>query len=150
VSGAAPAARHVPDHELVASARAARALAYAPYSGYRVGAALLTSNGAVVQAANVENASYGLTLCAERAAVVSAIAAGHRRFEALAVAVDGPAPAAVCGACRQVLREFPRALELRVLCAGESGDRVVVTTLGDLLPASFGPERLPSRGETRP
>ena len=133
---------HVPDHELVAAARAARALAYAPYSGYRVGAALLTSNGAVVQAANVENASYGLTICAERAAVAAAIAAGHRHFEAVAIAADGPGPATPCGACRQVLREFPRALELRVLCAGESGDEVAVTTLGELLPASFGPERL--------
>jgi cytidine deaminase len=149
VSGV-PVASHVPDHELVASARAARALAYAPYSGYRVGAALLTSNGAVVQAANVENVSYGLTLCAERAAVVAAIAAGHRSFEAVAVAANGPEPAAVCGACRQVLREFPRALELRVLCTGESGDRVVSTTLGELLPASFGPERLEPRERARP
>jgi cytidine deaminase len=136
---------HLPDHELIAAARAARALAYAPYSGYRVGAALLTSSGAVVQAANVENASYSLALCAERAVVVAAIAAGHRRFEAIAVAADGPEPATPCGACRQVLREFPRALELRVLCAGESGDQVVVSTLGDLLPASFSAERLPPR-----
>jgi cytidine deaminase len=137
---------HIPDHELIAAARSARALAYAPYSGYRVGAALLTSSGAVVQAANVENASYSLTLCAERSAVVAAIAAGHRRFEAIAVAVDGAEPARLCGACRQVLREFPRALDLRVLCAAESGDQVVVTTLGDLLPTSFGPEMLPPRG----
>jgi cytidine deaminase len=134
---------HFPDHELIAAARSARALAYAPYSGYRVGAALLTSGGAVVQAANVENASYSLTLCAERAAVVAAIAAGHRRFEAIAVAANGPEPATLCGACRQVLREFPRALDLRVLCAAESGERVVVTTLGELLPFSFGPELLP-------
>ncbi len=142
MSGALSTVIHVPDHELIAAARAARALAYAPYSGYRVGAALLTSNGSVVSAANVENASYGLTICAERAVVVAAIAAGHRRFEAVAVAADGPEPASLCGACRQVLREFPRALELRVLCAGESGEQVVVTTLGDLLPDSFGPERL--------
>lgn len=142
MSGAVSTVIHVPDHELIAAARAARTLAYAPYSGYRVGAALLTSNGSVVSAANVENASYGLTICAERAAVVAAIAAGHRRFEAVAVAADGPEPASLCGACRQVLREFPRALDLRVLCAGESGEQVVVTTLGDLLPDSFGPERL--------
>jgi cytidine deaminase len=141
---------HVPDHELIAAARSARALAYAPYSGYRVGAALLTSGGAVVQAANVENASYSLTVCAERAAVVAAIAGGHRRFEAIAVAANGPEPATPCGACRQVLREFPRALELRVLCAGESGDQVVATTLSDLLPNSFGPERLPPREEGGP
>jgi cytidine deaminase len=140
---------NVPDHELIAAARSARALAYAPYSGYRVGAALLTSGGAVVQAANVENASYSLTVCAERAAVVAAIAAGHRRFEAIAVAADGPEPAALCGACRQVLREFPRALDLRVLCAPESGERMVVTTLGELLPFSFGPELLPPHGDRR-
>jgi len=132
----------VPDHELIAAARAARALAYAPYSRYRVGAALLTSAGTVVRAANVENVSYSLTLCAERAAVAAAVAAGHRQFDAVAIAANGPEPASPCGACRQVLREFPRALELRVLCAGESGDRVVATTLGELLPASFGPERL--------
>jgi len=130
------------DRELVAAARAARALAYAPYSGYRVGAALLTAGGEVVRAANVENASYGLTLCAERAAVVAAVAAGHRRFETVAVAARGPGPAAICGACRQVLREFPAGLGLRVLLAGESGDEIVATTLADLLPASFGPERL--------
>jgi cytidine deaminase len=139
----------VPDHELIAAARSARALAYAPYSGYRVGAALLTSGGAVVQAANVENASYSLTLCAERAAVVAAIAAGHRRFEAIAVAANGPEPATVCGACRQVLREFPRALDLRVLCAAESGEQVVATTLGELLPTSFGPELLPPLDQER-
>jgi cytidine deaminase len=145
VSPKASKAIHVPDHELVTAARAARAQAYAPYSGYRVGAALLTSTGAVVQAANVENASYGLTICAERAAVVAAIAAGHRRFEAVAVAADGPEPASLCGACRQVLGEFPHGPELRVLCAGESGEQVVTTTLGDLLPDSFGPERLAGR-----
>ena len=138
----------VPDHELVAAARAARELAYAPYSGYRVGAALLASSGAVIQAANVENSSYGLTICAERAAVVAAVAAGQRQFDAIAIAANGPAPATPCGACRQVLREFPRALELRVLCAGESGDQVVATTLGELFPASFGPDRvLPAQGE---
>ena len=131
--------------ELVAAARAARDRAYAPYSGYRVGAALRTAGGEVVRAANVENASYGLTICAERAAVVAAIAAGQRRFEAIAVAANGHEPASLCGACRQVLREFPRDLELRVLCAGESGDQLVIVTLGELLPASFGPERLPPR-----
>ena len=140
----------VSDQELVASARAARASAYAPYSGYRVGAALLTSSGVVVPAANLENASYSLTICAERAAVAAAVAAGHQRFEAIAVAADGAEPAALCGACRQVLREFPLGPELRVLCAGESGDRVVVRTLGELLPDSFGPERLRRHEETRP
>ena len=130
------------DRRLVAAARTARAMAYAPYSGYRVGAALRVEGGEVVSAANVENASYGLTICAERAAVVAAVAAGHRRFEAVAVAADGPEPASACGACRQVLREFPNGPALRVLLAGESGDALMVTTLEELLPGGFGPERL--------
>jgi cytidine deaminase len=131
-----------PAAELVAQARAARRRAYAPYSGFQVGAALLTETGEVVCAGNVENASYGLAMCAERSAVFAAVAAGHRRFEAIAVAGAGADPVTPCGACRQVLREFPRALGLRVLCAGEAGDRLLDTTLDDLLPASFGPEAL--------
>src|SRR6266536_1578806 len=103
---------------------------------------LRVEGGGVVSAANVENASYGLTICAERAAVVAAVAAGHRSFEAVAVAADGPEPASACGACRQVLREFPPGPALRVLLAGESGDQLVVTTLEELLPGGFGPERL--------
>jgi cytidine deaminase len=132
-----------PASELVAAARAARERAYAPYSGFRVGAALLTDQGDVVTAANVENASYGLGICAERSAVVAAVAAGYRRFEVIAVAGNGPGPVTPCGACRQVLREFPRGVELEVLCAGESGDELLITTIGTLLPESFGPERLP-------
>ena len=116
--------------------------AYAPYSGFRVGAALLTEQGDVVTAANVENASYGLAICAERSAVVAAVAAGSRSFVAVAVAGNGPDPVTPCGACRQVLREFPNGAELEVLCAGESGDALVTTTLGALLPDSFGPENL--------
>ena len=128
--------------ELVAAARAARERAYAPYSGFRVGAALLTSPGDVVTAANVENASYGLSICAERSAVVAAVAAGSRSFLSIAVAGNGPDPVTPCGACRQVLREFPKGAELEVLCVGESGDALVTTTLGSLLPDSFGPENL--------
>ncbi|HZD38210.1 MAG TPA: cytidine deaminase, partial [Actinomycetes bacterium] len=124
------------------AARAARSRAYAPYSGYRVGAALRTGSGEIVTAANVENASYGMTICAERAAVAAAVAAGHRRFEAVAVAADGTEPASACGACRQVLREFPDGPGLRVLLGAESGDALVVTTLEALLPGGFGPERL--------
>ena len=127
---------------LRAAATAAAERAYAPYSGLRVGAAGLAADGQVVTGCNVENASYGLTICAERAAVVAAVAAGHRRFEAVAVAADGPKPASACGACRQVLREFPNGPALRVLLAGESGDALMVTTLEELLPGGFGPERL--------
>jgi cytidine deaminase len=132
--------------ELVAAARAARDRAYAPYSGFRVGAALLTEQGDVVTAANVENASYGLAICAERSAVVAAVAAGSRSFTALAVAGNGPDPVTPCGACRQVLREFPNGADLEVLCAGESGDKLLTTTLGALLPDSFGPDNLGGPG----
>ena len=128
--------------ELVAAARAARDRAYAPYSNFRVGAALLTEQGDVVTAGNVENASYGLAICAERSAVVAAVAAGSRSFTAVAVAGNGPDPITPCGACRQVLREFPRGADLEVLCAGESGDQLLTTTLGALLPESFGPDDL--------
>jgi cytidine deaminase len=128
--------------ELVAAARAARERAYAPYSGYRVGAALLTDGGDIITGANIENASYGLSICAERAAVASAVAAGRRRFEAIAVAGPGPDPVTPCGACRQVLREFPRGVDLEVVCVGEAGERVLATTLGALLPDSFGPGNL--------
>jgi cytidine deaminase len=127
---------------LVAAARRARTLAYAPYSGFTVGAALLTADGGVVTAANVENASYGLSICAERAAVARAVAEGHRRFVAIAVAGPGQAPVTPCGACRQVLREFPAGPDLVVLTAGESGDRVTRASLAELLPDSFGPENL--------
>jgi cytidine deaminase len=134
-----------PADELVALARAARDRAYAPYSGFRVGAALLTGSGDVVCAGNVENAAYGLAMCAERSAVFAAVAAGHRHFEAIAVAANGSRPVTPCGACRQVLREFPRAQELQVLCAGERGDQLLTTSLGALLPESFGPEALGPR-----
>jgi cytidine deaminase len=132
------------DGELVAAARAARERAYAPYSGFRVGAALRTEQGEVITAGNVENASYGLAICAERAAVAAAVALGHRRFAAIAVAGPGPDPVPPCGACRQVLREFPHGPDLQVLCAGEAGERLLVTTLGALLPDSFGPDNLES------
>ena len=137
---------NLPVGELVAAARAARERAYAPYSRFRVGAALLTDGGDVVTAANVENASYGLGICAERAAVVAAVAAGYRSFEAIAVAGGGEAPVTPCGACRQVLREFPAALDLEVVCAGEAGDQVLTTTLRALLPESFGPGAFQAEG----
>ena len=132
--------------ELVAAARAARDRAYAPYSGFRVGAALLTEQGDVITAANVENASYGLAICAERSAVVAAVAAGSRSFQSIAVAGNGPDPVTPCGACRQVLREFPKGADLEVLCAGETGEELLATTLGALLPHSFGPESLGPAG----
>lgn len=90
---------------LVRAARQARRRAYAPYSGFKVGAAVLTRSGAIVTACNVENASYGLSVCAERAAIQRAVAEGHRQMEAIAV-VAGSSGATPCGACRQVMQEF--------------------------------------------
>ena len=135
------------DRDLIAAATAARDLAYAPYSGFRVGAALLAEDGTVVRAGNVENASYGLTICAERAAVCAALAGGRRRFLAIAVVTDRPDPVTPCGACRQVLREFPAGPALRVLCAGAGlagggPGPLLSVTLEQLLPRSFGPETL--------
>jgi len=119
---------------LIEAARAVRRRAHAPYSGFQVGAALLTDDGAIVAGCNVESASYGLTLCAERAAVARAIAEGRRGFVAIAVVADGPTPVPPCGACRQVL--FELAPELVVYSATLTGPPQV-TTVRDLLPAAF-------------
>jgi cytidine deaminase len=119
---------------LYARADEARARAYAPYSSFTVGAALRGADGSVVTAANVENASYGLTICAERSAVVRALAHGVGAFEEIAVAAD-PAVASVppCGACRQVLVEFAPALVVVYRRDGE----LVALPLADLLPGAF-------------
>lgn len=125
------------DQQLFALAQEARKGAYAPYSHYSVGAALLTASGQVFTGCNVENAVYPLCLCAERTAVVKAVSEGQREFAAIAIATrNGGSP---CGACRQVLREF--APHLRVLLVDES-NHVREFTLGQLLPESFGPEFL--------
>jgi len=114
-------------------ARDAALLAYAPYSRFRVGAALLCSDGTVVRGANVENRSFGLTICAERSAIVAAVSAGHREFEAIAIAgVDSPYPLPPCGACRQVLSEFLKG-DAPVYFCGAKGD-VAAITVGELLP----------------
>jgi len=111
--------------------------AYAPYSNYRVGAAILTDQGDVVAGCNVENASYGLTTCAERTAVFSAVRDGCRRIRAVAVVTPGESPAYPCGACRQVLSEFC-ASDCPVLVARDGDlDHPEQTTLGELLPKSF-------------
>lgn len=123
---------------LVTAARAAQARAYAPYSNFRVGAALETEGGDVFVGCNVENASYGLTICAERAAVCAAVAAGAQRFRRVVVVSDADPPAAPCGACRQVLAEFGR--ELRVYAVGPQ--RTAGWTMAELLPAAFGREQL--------
>lgn len=122
------------DEELIAAARAALEHAYSPYSGFRVGAAVRTAGGAIVAGSNVENASYSLTLCAERSAAAAAISGGARALAAVAVATETAEPVLPCGACRQFLAEFGP--ELRVVCVG-SGPRAVVTSLGELLPGRF-------------
>jgi cytidine deaminase len=120
---------------LVRAARAVRRRAYAPYSGFRVGAAVL-AGGRIHVGANVENASYGLTVCAERAAVAAAVAAGARRLDAVAVASGTTDPTPPCGACLQTLAELGSPA-LPIVLAGARGARVE-TTLGDLLPRGFG------------
>jgi cytidine deaminase len=126
------------DDQLLAAAEAARAAAYAPYSSFQVGAALLADDGSVQPGCNVENASYPAGICAERTAVAAAVAAGKRRFTAIAVA--GPDGVAItpCGICRQVLSEFSPDGSLRVIARDAAG-AVRATTIAALLPGAFGP-----------
>ena len=122
---------------LVTAARSARDRAYAPYSKYCVGAAIAVKSGAIFTGANVENASYGACLCAERSAVAQMVAAGERRPIACAVATGGPRPGSPCGICRQVLREFAR--DMPIVLAAEHAGRLTTraTTLAKLLPDAF-------------
>lgn len=119
----------------------ARKNAYAPYSGFAVGAALLSKGRRVFTGCNVENASYGLTVCAERVALFKAVSEGVREFEAIAVAC-GETPCSPCGACRQVLYEF--APGLRVIMADGDGRTWEVAQITELLPRGFGPSDLGS------
>ena len=128
----------LPPEELLALARGARAVAYAPYSQFAVGAALETQDGVIVTGCNVENASYGLSICAERVAIVAAVALGHRAFRAIAVAGPEGIETAPCGACRQFIAEFEP--EMLVVFAGVDGP--IHTTLAALLPRAFGPHAL--------
>jgi cytidine deaminase len=124
---------------LVAAAHEARDRAYAPYSGFQVGAALLTDDGSRFTGANVENASYGLSMCAERTAVFHAVAQGVRQLQAVAVVASNDEPTWPCGACRQVLYEFGP--DLVVISEGKGGRREE-RSLGELLPEAFGPNDL--------
>ncbi len=120
------------EDKLIASAAAARERAYAPYSGYKVGAALRGKSGRVYTGCNVENAAYGSSMCAERTAIFKAISEGEREFEAIAVVTEnGGSP---CGACRQVMMEF--APGMTVIIADTQG-QARVTTVRDLLPDEF-------------
>ena len=124
-------------HALLRAAREASAHAYAPYSRYAVGAALLAEDGTLVRGCNVENASYGLSLCAERAAFSTAVAAGHTRFRALAVVARGSAPPHPCGACRQVMAEFCDPDFVVFSASSDPLENVTTSTLGTLLPNRF-------------
>ncbi len=123
---------------LIERALAVRRWAYAPYSHYHVGAALLADSGKIYDGVNVENAAYGSSICAERAALVKAVSEGERRFEAVAVVTDnGGSP---CGSCRQMLAEF--GLDLKILLIDGEGKMLRETTLRELLPEAFTPESL--------
>jgi cytidine deaminase len=129
---------------LRAAAEAQLQHAYAPYSGFSVAAAALTADGRVVTGVNVENASYGLTLCAERNAIAAAVGQGVRQLRGLVVVCSGDLPPAPCGACRQVLVEFPPAFELR--CYGRGGQELIARS-DALLPHAFGASTLePQQG----
>ena len=123
------------------AAKAARLNAYAPYSGFRVGAAALGSNGGVFAGCNVENAAYPVGACAEAGAISAMVAAGTTRLSAILVIADAPGLCTPCGACRQRIREFGDPATV-VLVAGPEGVRARFTLAG-LLPESFGPELLP-------
>ncbi len=124
--------------QLVAAAQEVRTNAHAPYSGYQVGAAVLTTDGEIFAGCNVENASYGLSVCAERHAIAAAVAAGHTTFDGVAVVTSSSPAASPCGACRQVLAEFG---DFPVILADLGGDQRMTTVL-ELLPMPFLPESL--------
>jgi cytidine deaminase len=125
---------------LVAAARAARERAVAPYSGFKVGAALEAADGTIITGCNIENASYGLTICAERVAMFKALSEGHRRFVRMAVVADTEAPTSPCGACRQVLWEFGQDLDVILANLREI---TAEHRLADLLPHAFSGRLLP-------
>ena len=127
------------DEELIRVAALQRERAYAPYSRYKVGAAIRTKRNKIHSGANIESASYGLTVCAERTAAFAAVNAGDRELDAIAIVIGGDELPSPCGACRQVLHEFSPGL--RVILATTAGQRAV-TSLRDLLPRAFGPESL--------
>jgi cytidine deaminase len=126
---------------LKAAAKAAAGRAYAPYSKFRVGAAVLAASGKIYAGCNVENASYGLTNCAERTAIFNAVAAGETPLRLTCVAVYTPTKTATapCGACRQVINEFGPAARVISFCRGRD---VIDVSLGALLPGAFGPADL--------
>ena len=126
---------------LVEAAKKAREAAYAPYSRFKVGAAVLCEDGSVYTGCNVENASYGVTSCAEPVALFKAISDGKRKFQAIAIVLDSAEPAAPCGACRQAIYEFGS--EIEIIMANVDG-KVESMSISELLPRAFGPRSLQS------
>jgi cytidine deaminase len=122
--------------ELLAAAARARAHAYAPYSNYHVGAAVVSTSGRIYAGCNVENASYGLALCAERSAIAAMVAAGDTEIAAVAVITAGPEPGAPCGLCRQTMTEFARDAFIGLALEGDTAPRVV-RRLAELFPEPF-------------
>lgn len=129
--------------ELMKMAIEVRQNAYAPYSHFAVGAALLAESGRVYTGCNIENASYGLTCCAERNAIFAAVGAGERRFKMLAVAADSLEPVAPCGACRQVIAEFG----IPLVVMGNLKEATKTMTAEELLPYGFGQDSMNNKGE---
>ncbi|CAH6722908.1 cytidine deaminase [[Candida] jaroonii] len=118
----------------------ARDLAYCPYSKFRVGCTILTEDGEFISGANVENASYGAGICAERTTIVTASNQGKRKFKLIAISGDTDEPLAPCGVCRQVIREFSK--DIPIVMLNKTGEKVRVKMLSEMLPFSFGPEDL--------
>ena len=124
---------------MIALARQASVSAYCPYSGFAVGAAVLGDGGEIVAGCNVENASYGLTICAERVAIFAAVARGMPSIRAVVVSTPTSSPTAPCGACRQVIHEFGPGAEVICVCDGPD---LIRRPLSELLPGAFGPRDL--------
>uniref|UniRef100_A0A1I7V0K3 Cytidine deaminase n=1 Tax=Caenorhabditis tropicalis TaxID=1561998 RepID=A0A1I7V0K3_9PELO len=129
----------ISDVELVNLAKTAMKRAHCPYSKFPVGAALLTESGETILGCNVENASYGGTICAERSAVVSAVSQGHTKFRAISVVTELKEPAAPCGLCRQFLVEFGN---FKVILGSAGNNKLQVTSSHNLLPFAFTPDSL--------
>ncbi len=125
--------------QLKEAARAASERAYCPYSNFRVGAAILTDSGSIIAGCNVENASYGLTICAERSAVFQMVALGESTIRAVVIYTPTPTPTAPCGACRQVINEFGPGARILSIC---DGPQEISTRMSELLPEAFGPRNL--------
>ena len=123
----------IEDQKLIEEAKEARKASYSPYSKFAVGAALRTADGRIYRGTNIENASYGLTNCAERTAIFKAVSEGKREFEALAIIADSDSPCSPCGACRQVMAEFQ---VKKIILANLKGE-VRITTIAELLPSAF-------------